>query len=98
MFYSSFKNAAQTHRVSGSLQVLPTNYNHVQKSLGQSERDFNYMPFTSIVSKSSAVMLEMHVPSPFPAQYNVERSQEVCLHGFNTARGVRGQGRDVPCW
>ena len=47
--------------------------------------------------KNTAVMLEMHVPSPFPTHYNVERSQELCLHGFNTARGVGGQGRDVQC-
>ena len=40
-------------------------------------------------------MLEMHVPSPFPTQYNVETSQELCLHGFNIAPGVEGQGRDV---
>ena len=52
------------------------------------ERDFNSMPFTSILTKSSAVMLEMHVPSPFPTQYSVERSKELCLDGFNTACGV----------
>ena len=28
-------------------------YNHGQKSLGQSKRDFNYMPFTSIVAKKT---------------------------------------------
>ena len=55
------------------------------------------MPFTSIVAKSSAVMLEMHVPSPFPTQDNVERSQELYLHAFNIARRVGGQGRDVEC-
>ena len=55
------------------------------------------MRFTSIVAKNSAVMLEMHVPSPFPTQYNVETSQELCLHGFNIAPGVGGQGRDVEC-
>ena len=53
------------------------------------------MRFTGIVAKSSAVMLKMHVPSPFPTQYNVERSQELCLHGLNTARGVGGQGKDM---
>ena len=55
------------------------------------------MRFTSIVAKNSAVMLEMHVPSPFPTQYNVETSQGLCLHGFNIAPGVGGQGRDVEC-
>ena len=42
-------------------------------------------------------MFEMHVPSPPPTQYNVERSKELCFDGFNTARGVWGQGRDVQC-
>ena len=40
-------------------------------------------------------MLEMHVPSPFPTQYNVETSQELCLHGFNIAPGV---GDRVGTW
>ena len=53
------------------------------------------MRFTSIVEKNSAVMLEMHVPSPFPTQYNVETSQELCLHGFNIAPGV---GDRVGTW
>ena len=30
-------------------------------------------------------------PSPFPTQYNVERSKELCLDGFNTVCGV-GEG------
>ena len=72
-------------------------YNHGQKSLGQSEGDFKSMRFITIVAKSSAVIVQMHVPSPFPTQYNVERSQELSLDGFNTARGVGGQGRDVQC-
>jgi len=72
-------------------------YNHGQKSLGQSERDFKSMRFITIVAKSSAVIVQMHVPSPFPTQYNVERSQEFSLDGFNTARGVGGQGRDLQC-
>ena len=61
------------------------------------ERNFNSMRFTSNVAKSSAVILQMHVPSPFPTQYNVARSKELCLHGFNTVRGVGGEGRDVQC-
>ena len=50
------------------------------------------MCFTSNVVKSSAVILQIHVPSPFPTQYNVERSKELHLDGFNTVRGV-GVGR-----
>ena len=46
------------------------------------------MRFTSNVATSSALILQMHVPSPFPTQYNVERSKELCLHGFNTIGGV----------
>ena len=74
-------------------------YNHGQKSLGQSEHNFNSMRFTSNVNvvKSSAVVLQIYVPSPLPTQYNVERSKELCLHGFNTVRGVGGGGRDVQC-
>ena len=53
------------------------------------------MRFTSNVAKSSAVILQIHVPSPLPTQYNVERSKELCLDGFNTVRGVGGGGRDV---
>ena len=52
------------------------------------------MRFTSNVVKSSAVILQIHVPSPFPTQNNVERSKELCLDGFNTVRrvGVGGRG------
>ena len=45
-------------------------YNHGQKSLGQPERNFNSMRFTSSVAKSSAVILQIHVPYPLPTQYN----------------------------
>ena len=45
-----------------------------QKSLGQSEHNCNSMCVTSSVVKSSAVILQIVVPSPFPTQYNVERS------------------------
>ena len=55
------------------------------------------MRFTSNVAKSSAVVLKTHVPSPLPTQYNVERSKELCLDGFNTVRGVGGGGWDVQC-
>ena len=52
----------------------------------------------SYVAKSSAVFLEIHVPSPLPTQYNVERSKELYLDSFNTVRGVAGGGaRDVQC-
>ena len=72
-------------------------YNHGQKSLGQSEHNFNSMRLTSNVVKSSAVVLQIYVPSPLPTQYNVERSKELCLDGFNTVRGVGVGGRDVQC-
>ena len=65
---------------------------HGQKSLGQSKCNFNSKRFTSYVAKSSAVFLQIHVPSPLPTQYNVERSKELCLDGFNTVRGVGGGG------
>ena len=74
-----------------------SNYNHGQKSLGQSERNFNSMRITSSVAKSSAVFLQIHVLSPLPTQYNVERSKESCLDGFNTVCGVGVGGRDVRC-
>ena len=48
------------------------------------------MRFTSSVAKSSAVFLQIHVPSPLPTQYNVERSKELCLDGFNIVCGVGG--------
>ena len=63
----------------------------------QSERNFNSMRFTSNVAKSSAVILQIHVPSPLPTQYNVERSKELCFDGFNTLRGVGVGGRNVQC-
>ena len=66
-------------------------YNHGQKSLGQSERNFNSIRFTSNVAKSSAVILQIHVPSPSPTQYNVERSKELCLDG-STLPGGWGEG------
>ena len=71
-------------------------YSHGQKSLGQSGHNFNSMRFTSNV-KRSAVILQIHVPSPFPTQCNVERSKELCLDGFNTIRGVGVGGREVQC-
>ena len=49
----------------------------------QSERNFNSMRFTNNVAKSSAVILQIHVPSPLPTQYNVERSKELRFDGFN---------------
>ena len=66
-------------------------YNHGQKSLGQSERNFNSVRFTSSVAESSAVFLLIHVPSPLTTLYNVERSKELCLDDFNTVCGV-GEG------
>ena len=71
--------------------------NHGQKSLGQSEHNFSSMRFTGNVVKSSAVVLQIHFSSPLPTQYNVERSKELCLDGFNTVCGVGGGGRDVEC-
>ena len=47
--------------------------------------------------KSSAVFLQIHVPSPLPTQYNVERSKELSLDGFNTVCGLGGGGRNVQC-
>ena len=44
------------------------NFNHGQKSLGQSKHNFNSMRFTSNVVKDSAVILQIHVPCPFPTQ------------------------------
>ena len=55
------------------------------------------MRFTSSVAKSSAVFLQIHVPSTLPTQYNVERSKELSLDDFNTVSGVGGGGRDVQC-
>ena len=52
------------------------NYNHRPKSLEQSDHNLYSMRFTSYVVKSSAVVLQIHVPYPFPTQYNVERSKE----------------------
>ena len=60
-------------------------YNHGQKPLGQSEHNFNSMRFTSSVAKSSAVFLQIHVPSPLPPPPN---TMELCLDGFNTVCGV----------
>ena len=45
--------------------------NHGQKSLGQSEGNFNSIRFTSSVAKSSAVFLQIYVPSPLPTQYTM---------------------------
>ena len=60
----------------------------------QSWRDHNLysMRLTNYVVKSSAVILQIHVPSPIPIQYNVERSKELCLDGFNTVRGGWEEG------
>ena len=72
-------------------------YNHGLKSLRQSEHNCNPMCITSNVVKSSGVILQIHVTSPFPIQYNVERSKELCFDGFNTVGGVGVRGRDVQC-
>ena len=42
--------------------------------------------------------MQIHTLSPLPTQYNVERSKESCLDGFNTVCGVGGGGRDVQCY
>ena len=47
--------------------------------------------------KVVAVILQIHVLSPLPTQYNVERSKELCFDGFNTLRGVGVGGRNVQC-
>ena len=75
------------------------NYNHGQKSLGQSEHNFSSMRFTSNVVKSSAVILQIHVlcPLPLPTQNNVERPKELRPYGFNTVCGVVGGGWDMEC-
>ena len=47
----------------------------------------------SSINRDSSVILQIHLPYPLPTQYNVERSKELCLDGFNTVRGVGGGGR-----
>ena len=47
---------------------------------------------TSNVVTSSAIILQIHYPSPFPTQYNVERSKKLYLDGFNIVRGSGGGG------
>ena len=47
---------------------------------------------TSNVVTSSAIILQIHNPSPFPTQYNVERSKKLYLDGFNIVRGSGGEG------
>ena len=66
-------------------------YNPGQKSMGQSEHNCNSICITSNVVKSSAVILQIHVSSPFPTQYNVERSKELYVDGFITVHRV-GEG------
>ena len=50
------------------------------------------MRFTSYVAKSSAVFLQIHVPSPLPTQHNVEtaliRVQDDILKAIDSYRGV----------
>ena len=53
-------------------------YNHGQKSLGQSERNFNSMRFTSSVAKSNAVFLKIHVPSPLTPPNTMLKDQRNC--------------------
>ena len=45
----------------------------------------------------SAVILQIHVPSPLPTKYNIERSKKLCLNGVSIVRGVGGGGRDLRC-
>ena len=55
------------------------------------------MRFTSIVAKSSAVILQMHVLSPFPTQYNVLKITEIVPSRFEHCPwgGGTGYGRAV---
>ena len=69
----------------------------MDKSPWDSQNVTSAMRFTSSVAKSSAVFLQIHAPSPLPTQYNVERSKELSLDGFNTVCGVGGVGKDVQC-
>ena len=87
--YSSFKFLAEP------TIMIAVHFATWNAQNSQSERNFNSMRFTSNVAKSSAVILQIHVPSPLPTQYNVERSKELCFDGFNTLRGVGREGRDV---
>ena len=61
-----------------------------QKSLRELEHNSSSMCITTTVLKISAIILKIHnpSPSPFPTQYNVERSKKLCLDGFDNVRGV----------
>ena len=58
------KNKPTTH----FLEYIKFRKSWTKKSLGQSERNFNSMRFTSSLAKGSAVFLQIHVPSPLPSQ------------------------------
>ena len=71
---------------------------HGQKSLGQSKRNFNSKRFTSYVAKSSAVFLQIHVPSPLPIPNTMLKDQRNCALTVSTLSvGWGEEGRDVQC-
>ena len=61
------------------------------KVLGTVRTQLQFYAFHKFCRKKGAVFLQIHVPAPLPTQYNVERSKELCLDGFNTVCGV-GEG------
>ena len=68
---------------------------HGEKGLGQSKRNFNSKRFTSYVAKSSAVFLQIHVPS---LPNTMLKDQRNCALTVSTLSvGWWEEGRDVQC-
>ena len=48
--------------------------------------------YPSNIRKSSTALFKMVNHSPFPTQYNAERSKKMWLDGLNSVHGVEGRG------
>ena len=70
----------------------------MEKSPWESQNVTSVLRVSSSMSQKAVLSFYKSMsPPPLPTKYNVERSKELSLYGFNTVRGVGGGGKDVQC-
>ena len=70
----------------------------MEKSPWDSQNVTSVLCVSSSMSQKAVLSFYKSMSPPLlPTKYNVERSKELSLYGFNTVRGVGGGGKDVQC-
>ena len=60
----------------------------MDKSPWDSQNATSILCVSQVLSQKGCCLFTNPCPPPLPTQYNVERSKELCLDGFNTVCGV----------